>query len=177
MLKQRVRWLVLLLVAVHFFELSWALKYTQPFPAFFFPSFAEIPSVKKGLTKPRLFAFYTNQDSVEVNPVAFFHYLPDVYCNVILRKNFHRENSFIKNTNRDQGITLTQNNGLNHTAALEQKKIQQGITWIKGSLKRMFARDDFAKLEVQWYKYQLPENRKRTLTANKPTEELVIPLK
>lgn len=178
--KSRVRWIFALVIIAFFTELMFALKFTEPFPAIIYPSFSDIPSYNSTIQKPRIIVFFNDLDSLEVNKEDFFDYLPNVYNNVILKENFNDRNSFLASLKEVRTLNATVGTkriNLNLTEKGDETHILEGKTWIANSLKNNLGRDDFERLEVQWYNYKLTENEQEPLEQGELAERFVVNFK
>lgn len=177
MKKSRVRWIFALVVVAFFTELLLALKLTEPFPAILYPSFSDIPSFNSTIQKPRLVVFFDDEDSLEIIKEDFFYYLPDVYNNVILDKNFKDRNSFLASLKEDRTLNTTVGTkkiSLRLKEVGDERHILEGKTWVANSLKNNLKRDDFKRLEVQWYNYELTKNEKESLRQGELVERFIV---
>lgn len=177
MKRSRVRWIFTLVVVVFFTELMFAFKFTEPFPAIIYPSFSDIPSFNSTIQKPRIFVFFNELDSLEVSKEDFFNYLPDVYNNVILNENFNDRNSFLSSLKEVRTLNATVGTkriNLDLTEVGDEAHILEGKTWIANSLKNNLKRDDFERLEVQWYNYKLTKDEHEPLEQGELAERFVV---
>lgn len=179
MKKSSVRWVFALVVVVFFAELALALNYTEPFPAIIYPSFSDIPSVNSAIQKPRIIVFFHDDDSVEISKQDFFHAMPDLYTNVILKENFNERNSFLATLKEVRALHATVGSkriDFDLKKVGDEKHIEDGRTWIMETLQNQLQRDDLERVEVQWYDYNLTQNEEEPLEQGALVERFVVRL-
>ncbi|RDV16677.1 hypothetical protein DXT99_02525 [Pontibacter diazotrophicus] len=177
MKKSSVRWLFVLVVLLLFTELLLALKLTEPFPAIIYPSFADIPSFNSPIQKPRIVAFFHNQDSIEIDKEDFFYNMSNVYNNVVLLENFNTENSFqvsSKDVRELQATIGTRSMSFDLNETRNAAQIEEGKIWIANTLKNILKRDDIIRVEVQWYSYNISPNEDEALEQGELVEKYVV---
>lgn len=177
MKKRRVRLLFVIVLVVFFTEFLLAINLTEPFPAIMYPSFSDIPTLNSSIQKPSIVVFFGNEDSLEIDKKDFFYKLSNVYNNVILKENFNDRTSFqfTQRPVRTMDATIgTRKITLDLEEVWDDTQIQEGKKWIAASLKENLKREDFTRLEVQWYDYMVTQNEEAPLKRGKLVETFVV---
>ncbi len=175
--KKKIRWLFALVILIFIVEFVMKIGFEEPYPAITYPSFGDIPNVSRPIKKPTIKVFYSNNDSSEINSADLFYHLPISISSVILRENFTQKKSFLTTAKTKKEFTLKM--GLNRSeikiyTPQNEKKRQNGITWIQKRLTKILQRTDFNRLEVQWYNLFDSANN---AVQNKLMEIFVVDLK
>lgn len=177
MKRSSIRWLFGLVIVIFSAELLLAYKVTEPYPAIIYPSFADIPSFNSVIQKPRIVVFFDNQDSLEIDKEAFFYNMSNVYNNVILTKNFNGRESFLAPSKERKTLQATVGSRrmiLDLEEVWDEAQTQDGKSWIAHTLRNILERDDFTRLEVQWYNYKLTQDEEEPLRQSELAERFVL---
>lgn len=177
MKKRSVRLLFVIVLVVVFTEMLLAINLTEPFPAIMYPSFSDIPTLNSTIQKPSIIVFFRNEDSLEIDKKDFFYNMSNVYNNVILNENFNNINSFqiTQRPVRTMGATIgTRKITMDLDEVWDDTQILEGKKWIAASLKENLKRDDFTRLEVQWYDYMVSQDEEAPLKRGKLVETFVV---
>lgn len=177
MKKRNIKLIFFLVIVVFFTELFLALNFTEPFPAIIYPSFSDIPSVNSTIKKAKIIVFFNDLDSLEIDKKEFLHNLPDVYSNVILNENFKNESSFLTAVKEVRTLNATVgtrqiNIGLEEVG--NERHIQEGKNWVLSNLRKITKREDFNRVEIQWYDYQLTKDEEEPLKQGDLADRYIL---